>query len=35
MSRRAEIAMSPEELRAFLDEERTLTCATSAEGDRV
>ena len=28
MSRRAEIAMSPAELRAFLDEERTLTCAS-------
>ena len=28
MSRRAEIAMSPAELQAFLDEERTLTCAS-------
>jgi len=28
MSRRAEIAMSPEELRAFFDQELTLTCAT-------
>jgi PPOX class probable F420-dependent enzyme len=26
--RRPEIAMSPEELRAFLDEERTVTCAS-------
>jgi pyridoxamine 5'-phosphate oxidase-like protein len=28
MSRRDAIAMSPEELLVFLDEERTLTCAT-------
>ena len=28
MSRRAGIAMSPDELRAFLDQELTLTCAT-------
>ncbi len=28
MSRRREIMMSPDELRAFLDEERTLTCAS-------
>jgi hypothetical protein len=28
VSRRDAIAMSPEELLAFLDEERTLTCAT-------
>lgn len=34
MSRRAEIAMSPEELRAFLDEERTLTCATIGPNGR-
>lgn len=34
MSRRAEIAMSPEELRAFLDEERTLTCATIGSNGR-
>ena len=34
MSRRAEIAMSPEELRAFLDEELTLTCATIGPNGR-
>src|SRR4051794_28047282 len=28
MSRRDAIAMSPEEVRAFLEEERTLTCAS-------
>jgi pyridoxamine 5'-phosphate oxidase-like protein len=28
MSRRDQITMGPEELRAFLDEERTVTCAT-------
>ena len=34
MSRRAEIAMSPEELRAFLDQELTLTCATIGPNGR-
>jgi len=34
MSRRAEITMSPEELRAFLDEELTLTCATIGPNGR-
>jgi PPOX class probable F420-dependent enzyme len=34
MSRRAEIAMSPEELRAFLDQELTLTCATTGPNGR-
>ena len=34
MSRRAEIAMSPEELRAFFDQELTLTCATIGPNGR-
>jgi PPOX class probable F420-dependent enzyme len=34
MSRRAEITMSPEERRRFLDEELTLTCATMGPGGR-
>ena len=34
MSCRAEIAMSPEELRAFLDQELTLTCATIGPNGR-
>ncbi len=34
MSRRAEIAMSPGELRAFLDEELTVTCATMGPNGR-
>jgi PPOX class probable F420-dependent enzyme len=34
MSRRAQIAMSPEELRVFLDQEMTLTCATIGPGGR-
>lgn len=34
MSRRAEIAMSPEELRTFLDQELTLTCATIGPNGR-
>jgi PPOX class probable F420-dependent enzyme len=34
MPRRAEIAMSPAELWAFLDEERTLTCASIGPGGR-
>jgi PPOX class probable F420-dependent enzyme len=34
MSRRAQIVMSPEELRAFLDQEFTLTCATIGPGGR-
>lgn len=34
MSRRAEITMSPAELRAFLDEELTLTCASIGPGGR-
>jgi PPOX class probable F420-dependent enzyme len=32
--RRPEIAMSPEELRAFLDEERTVTCASIGPNGR-
>ena len=35
MSRRAEITMSPEELRAFLDQELTLTCATIGPNGRL
>ena len=34
MSRRAEITMSPAERQAFLDEERTLTCASIGPGGR-
>ena len=34
MSRRAQIVMSPEELRAFLDQEMTLTCATIGPSGR-
>ncbi len=34
MSRRAEIVMSPEELRAFFDQELTLTCATIGPNGR-
>jgi hypothetical protein len=34
MSRRAQITMSPEELRTFLDEELTLTCATIGPNGR-
>ena len=34
MFRRPEIAMSPEELRAFLDEERTVTCASIGPNGR-
>jgi PPOX class probable F420-dependent enzyme len=34
MSRRAQIVMSTEELRAFLDEELTLTCASVGPGGR-
>src|SRR5574342_356923 len=34
MSRRTEITMSPEELRRFLDEELTLTCATIGRNGR-
>jgi len=34
MSRRAQIVMSPEELRAFLDQEFTLTCATIGPSGR-
>jgi PPOX class probable F420-dependent enzyme len=34
MSRRAEIAMSSEELRAFFDQELTLTCATIGPNGR-
>jgi len=34
MSRRAQIVMSPEELRAFLDEELTLTCASIGPNGR-
>ena len=34
MFRRPEIAMSPEELRAFLDEERTVTCASVGPNGR-
>ena len=34
MSRRDQIVMSPEELRAFLDEERTLTCASIGPNGR-
>ena len=34
MSRRDQIVMSPEELRAFFDEERTLTCASIGPNGR-
>jgi PPOX class probable F420-dependent enzyme len=34
MFRRPEITMSPEELRAFLDEERTVTCASIGPSGR-
>ena len=34
MSRRAQIVMSPEELRAFLDQELTLTCASIGPNGR-
>ena len=34
MSRRDQIVMSPEELRAFLDQELTLTCATIGPNGR-